>query len=360
MTYENIKHLSIRNYLNSKGIYPKKEYTGYGMYRSPFREESSPSFKVDFNQNLWYDFGSNEGGSIIDLVMKMNNFSLKEAYEHLSKYKHKDIQALPYSEKSNSKEDAFSFHRDSPNTGITLLGVKPLSHPKLLEYLQDRRINLNIAKSICDEVIYEIKERKYFAIGFKNYSGGYEIRNAYFKGCISPKEITIISNNAQRKKSNNVSIQESEDSVMHISMNTCTQVYKKDVMHRHNNEGNGTYNHVHNNTSTINLFEGFMDYLSLLTLQPSQANVSAVVLNSVSNFDRAIPFLSKHSKINSFLDNDDAGRAALKKLQSLKLPVEDISGRYSNFKDLNDYLYHKKHAVVQRTPIQNMKRGLKF
>ena len=326
------------------------------MYISPFRQENKPSLKVDYNRNLWYDFGSNQGGSIIDLVMKMNNFSLKEAYEHLSKYSHQDIQALPYYEKSNSKEDTFSFHRDSPNSGISLLGIKPLSHAKLLEYLQDRGINLNIAKSVCNEVHYEIKERKYFAIGFKNYSGGYEIRNAYFKGCISPKEITIISHNAQRKESNNVSIQESDDSVMHKSMNTCTQVCKKDVMHRHNNAHNNTYN----NTSTVNLFEGFMDYLSLLTLQPSQASVSAVVLNSVNNIDRAIPFLSKHSKINSFLDNDDAGRAALKKLQSLKLPVEDISGRYSNFKDLNDYLCHKKHAVVQKAPIQNMKRGLKF
>lgn len=360
MTYNNTKSISIKYYLNSVGIHPIKKYSSYGMYISPFRQENKPSLKVDYNRNLWYDFGSNQGGSIIDLVMKMHNLSLKESYEYLSRYNHQDTRTLTHYEKSNRKEDSFSFHRNSLNSGITLLGVRPLSHPKLLEYLQNRKIDLNIAKSVCDEVIYEIKERKYFAIGFKNYSGGYEIRNAYFKGCISPKEITIISNNAQRKESNNVSIQESEDSVMHISMNTCTQVYKKDVMHRHNNEGNGTYNHVHNNTSTVNLFEGFMDYLSLLTLQPSQANVSAVVLNSVNNLDRAIPFLSKHSKMNSFLDNDDAGRAALKKLQSLNLPVEDISGRYSSFKDLNDYLCHKKHAVVQKPPIQNMKRGLKF
>lgn len=356
MTYNNTKSISIKYYLNSVGIHPIKEYSSYGMYISPFRQENKPSLKVDYNKNLWYDFGINQGGSIIDLVMKINNFSLKEAYEHLSKYNNQDIQALAYSEKSNSKEDSFSFHRNSLNSGITLLGVKPLSHPKLLEYLQDRGINKDIAKSICKEVHYEIKGRKYFAIGFKNINSGYEIRNAYFKGCISPKDITIISNKTQTKESENVSIQESDDSVMHMSMNTCTQVYKKDVMHRHNNARNITYN----NTATVNLFEGFVDYLSLLTLQPSQADVSSVVLNSVNNLDRAIPFLSKHSKINSFLDNDDAGRAALKKLQSLKLPVEDISGRYSNFKDLNDYLCHKKHAVVQKPPIQNMKRGLKF
>ena len=57
MTYENIKHLSIRHYLNSVGIYPKKEYTGYGMYRSPFRDESSPSFKVDLTKTSGMTLG---------------------------------------------------------------------------------------------------------------------------------------------------------------------------------------------------------------------------------------------------------------------------------------------------------------
>lgn len=32
----------------------------------------------------------------------------------------------------------------------------------------------------------------YFAVGFANRSGGYEIRNKYLKGSISPKEITHI------------------------------------------------------------------------------------------------------------------------------------------------------------------------
>lgn len=34
--------------------------------------------------------------------------------------------------------------------------------------------------------------KSYFAIGFKNKSGGYEVRNLFFKGCMSPKDITHI------------------------------------------------------------------------------------------------------------------------------------------------------------------------
>lgn len=85
-----------------------------------------------------------------------------------------------------------------------------------------------------------------------------------------------------------------------------------------------------------------MDYLSLLTLQAKQADVSAVVLNSITNLEKAIPFLSKHKLINAFLDNDDAGKQAFEKLQKRNLPVMDISKRYAEFKDVNDYLCGKK------------------
>ena len=85
-----------------------------------------------------------------------------------------------------------------------------------------------------------------------------------------------------------------------------------------------------------------MDYLSLLTLQAEQANISAVVLNSIANIEKAIPFLSKHKKINAFLDNDDAGKKALEKLQKWSFPVMDISKRYAEYKDVYDYLCGKK------------------
>ena len=35
-------------------------------------------------------------------------------------------------------------------------------------------------------------DKPYFAIGFPNMAGGYEVRNRYFKGCVAPKDITHI------------------------------------------------------------------------------------------------------------------------------------------------------------------------
>ena len=52
--------ISIRDFLARRGIQPKYERSGYGMYLSPLREERTPSFKVDYVRNLWYDFGLGE------------------------------------------------------------------------------------------------------------------------------------------------------------------------------------------------------------------------------------------------------------------------------------------------------------
>ena len=72
MTYKEANNISIKDYLNSLGIQPVTEKGSYGMYRSPLREDNTPSFKVDYNANLWCDYGTGEGGTLIDLVMKQH------------------------------------------------------------------------------------------------------------------------------------------------------------------------------------------------------------------------------------------------------------------------------------------------
>ena len=91
MTIDEIKAISIRDYLGSMSIYPAKNYGYYGMYKSPFRNEHTPSFKVDYNQNLWYDFAVDEGGSIIDLVMKLHNCSFAQAIEIFSVERYRQL-----------------------------------------------------------------------------------------------------------------------------------------------------------------------------------------------------------------------------------------------------------------------------
>lgn len=287
MHKNDIKSISIRYFLKNQGVHPAKEYSAYGMYKSLFRNEHTPSLKVDYKTNLWYDFGTGEGGSIIDLLMKMQQCNFIQAKQFLS------ICSFGHSSIEN---DLFSFQLDSSASNSLLIKeIKPFEHPKLLDFLQRRKINLETAKKFCKEIHYQIGGRNYFALGFPNDAGGYELRNPQFKGCFPPKEITTFDRQ----------------------------------------------------TATVHLFEGFMDYLSLLTMQARQADISAVILNSITNLNKAIPFLSKHKKINAFLDNDEAGKLALLKLQKFNLPVVDISKRYANFKDVNDYLCGKKIEIHQ-------------
>lgn len=78
-TIQAIKCLPIRAYLAQRGLHPTKDNPRYGLYLSPLRGEHTPSFKVDYTQNLWYDFGLGAGGSIIDLVMRLERCDFTQA-----------------------------------------------------------------------------------------------------------------------------------------------------------------------------------------------------------------------------------------------------------------------------------------
>jgi len=278
MTVEQANNISIRQYLSDLNIFSVKEKDHYGMYRSPFRTDTEPSFKVDYRQNLWYDFGSGEGGTTIDLVMKINKCSFAEAMRKLS------VQV--------SIPDSFSFHgkQSSAVSNIHITKVLPLASSALLGYFVERKINLDAAREQCREVHYTVDGKPYFAVGFANDAGGYELRNKYFKGCISPKSVSTVNN----------------------GKDTCV------------------------------VFEGFVDYLSYLTLKQQQhPQNDIVVLNSVILLDKAMDFLKRHSIIHTCLDNDEAGRQTLAKIQDVCKNVVDQSVFYKNYKDLNEFLRAK-------------------
>jgi len=317
MTDEQIKAIPIRNYLKSRGFYPAREYSGYGMYRSPFRDEATPSLKVDYNRNLWCDFGSGEGGSIIDLVMKLDRCPFIDAIEQL-----KNFSFIPV----KGKDYPFSFHRDpvadkEKTNGITLIEDKPLEHPRLLEYLQSRKIDPDIAREHCREIHYRVGENTYYAVGFANNAGGYELRNPSFKGCIAPKDITRIRQEDRK--------------------------------------------------GSCYVFEGFMDYLSLLSIRkqlnpeyPSSNWHDYIILNSTANLQKALPLLADYGQTHCFLDNDKTGMTVYRELEKeLGLRVRDASHHYSGYKDLNEYLcagMHLKSRQVPKKPVQKRKRGLGF
>ena len=127
MTYKEANNISIKDYLNSLGIQPAKEKGSYGMYRSPLREDNTPSFKVDYNANLWCDYGTGEGGTLIDLVMKQTRVQRLRCYlptgtgRHRLFFLSRERPARKGHEKAGSQPD-----RDTQNTAVTESGTHTL------------------------------------------------------------------------------------------------------------------------------------------------------------------------------------------------------------------------------------------
>ena len=92
-----LKNIGIRQFLAWRGILPKYERNGYDMYLSPLREERTPSFKVDYVQNLWYDFGLGEGGTLLTLVMRLERCDSREAVRRLQNGEKRDAGSVSLS-----------------------------------------------------------------------------------------------------------------------------------------------------------------------------------------------------------------------------------------------------------------------
>ena len=124
MTYKEANNISIKDYLNSLGIQPVTEKGSYGMYRSPLREDNTPSFKVDYNANLWCDYGTGEGGTLIDLVMKQNGCN---AYGAICRLEAERVQRLRcYLPTGAGRHYLFFLSRERPSRkGYEKAGYQP-------------------------------------------------------------------------------------------------------------------------------------------------------------------------------------------------------------------------------------------
>ena len=182
MTIQDVKQIKLADYLQSLGYTPVKQQGRNLWYKSPLREETDASFKVNTELEKWYDFGIGKGGNIIALAAEL--YHSEDVAYLLKRIEERTAYIRPAS---------FSFGRQhSDNQPYQGLRVGELSSLALIAYLQERGINIGLAKRECRELRFMNADKPYFAIGFPNMAGGYEVRNRYFKGCVAPKDITHI------------------------------------------------------------------------------------------------------------------------------------------------------------------------
>lgn len=294
MNIEQSKKLSIIDFLDKEGIKPAKTRGNAYWYLSPFRNERTPSFKVSRKDNMWYDYGTQEGGDLVELAKRIyNKASVSGALAAISS---KEIASV-----GKATETAIDA-REYTVTKMNDIRLLPLRSNALLSYFNTRRVDTTIGKMYCREIHYKIEQKHYYGIAFGNLSDGYEVRNPYFKGCIGHKDITLIA-------------------------------------HTFNEWQDGCL-----------VFEGFMDFLSYLTLVMRkdrrfviESPCDYMILNSVANLKRALQYLDRYTHIHCFLDNDHAGRKTVETIMGLyEYRVTDESFRYVEYKDVNDYLLDKR------------------
>jgi len=270
-------NIAICDFLYCHGHKPIRMVGNTLWYLSPLRQESTASFKVEIKKNTWYDFGLGAGGGLTKLIkLYFHTEDISPIQSNLYNIPHLCIDEIPRKNKT-----VFSVTKTTPG----LSG-------KLLSYITNRGIkDESIINRYCQTVIFHNNTRStnYYAIGFPNISGGYEIRNKYFKGAIPPKDITLVSSGNR----------------------TCT------------------------------VFEGFMDFLSFLYMQQSQFDLGEcdhLIMNSTANVVKSLQHLQIYDKVYSFMDNDKAGKDAYSTLSNSIHNIKDMSCLYASHKDLNEYL----------------------
>ncbi|MBV6878491.1 toprim domain-containing protein [Epilithonimonas ginsengisoli] len=279
MNCKQFNTIPLEEVLLSIGHLPTKQNEKEAWYLNPFATESQASFKINKSLNKWYLFSEGIGGNNVDLLKKYLNKTTSEVliWAEDQSFSSFQNQNIPYQKFENSSKN------------YEILDVKEIQHPALLEYLRERKVENQT--QFLYEIHYRMKDKNNFGIGFKNDSGGYEIRNKYSKICLGRKDVSTIKNGAE----------------------------------------------------SLRVFEGFFDFLSFknvenfLVKEPSDYLIS----NSVSMIHDIKNSLENYKNVQLYFDNDEAGNRAVEIIRNQNQNAEDCRVLYSDFKDLNDWMIHK-------------------
>ena len=275
MNCKQFNTIPLEEVLQILGHLPTKQTEKEAWFLNPFANENHASFKINKNLNYWYLHSEGIGGNNINFMQKYLNASVKEVLE----WAEQNFFSFQYQNNSNTKQKALA-------NNYTIIEVKDIQHQALLEYLKSRKVENQT--TYLKEIHYQINDKSYFGIGFKNDSGGFEIRNKYSKICLG----------------------------------------KKDISTNKNGEG------------SLRIFEGFFDFLSFKNIEDNLQKKSSdyIILNSVSMISKIKNLIQNYQKVELYFDNDNSGNRAVEMIKNAGENIEDCRILYKNHKDLNEFL----------------------
>ena len=294
MNCKQFNAIKLEEVLFSLGHHPTKQNEKEAWFLNPFATENHASFKLDKRNNIWYLHSEGIGGNNTDFMQKYLNASVKEVLEWAEKQKFFTFQLQNIIQKQNSL-----------NQNYQITKIKELQNENLKKYLHQRGLS-QIIYPLIKEVHFTIGEKNLYTIGFENRSGGWELRNSFYKGSLLKKDISLINLNNQTENKN------------------------------------------------VAVFEGFTDALSFVEMKPF-FNGDLLVMNSVSLLNRTKEYLKNYSEINLFLDNDKAGETCKNSILKSFPEAKDHSEIYTLHKDLNDYLLSKNKTKIEKQQQQEQK-----
>lgn len=261
MTCKIANEISLEILLESWGYHKIKNHRGghEAFYENPIREDSTPSFLINTKKNVWVDFGlipsagqKAKGGKVVDLIMEIQKTDVKGALNWLRNNTNNfDVESIKNKIESVAYIEPVKRYKFRKQKEIFSYGLK--------DYLEERKVSLEIAKTHVKEIRYYDEEfkKEYFSLGIKNNSGGYSLRNNRGHIILAPNDIRYIPSNVP--------------------------------------------------TKTIIIFEGMFDFLSYLMIKnTSVLNDDVIILNTLAFIKRAVDEINKMDHIESvisFLDN---------------------------------------------------------
>ena len=296
------QQISIVDVLNRLGYEPIRKSGKELLYLSMLRDsDSKPSFCVNNELNAWFDHGMGKGGNVVDFgLLYWKNLGFSEVLAELVKITNADSSALQKSENNSKAVSRPKKPVKIPHYHVQEL--KPIgSNPFISEYLKRRGL-WQVAGNKLQEVYYYVLDNKkrrkeFFAAGWQNENGGWEVRNKYFKGCLGKKGMTVVPGSN----------------------------YK------------------------VSVFEGYMNYLSWL-YENKDASDTILVLNSVAFLQAGIARCKEFAQINLFFDHDPSGEDATKKFIQAILDASDCSSIYEGYNDYNDKLQAELQKLLSCQP----------
>jgi hypothetical protein len=299
MDKDHAKTIPISNILDKLNIKPKKINQSKGLYLSPIRKVTEPSFWVYFGNNRWYDYKLSKGGDPIDFAIQFLSQS-NESHTIVDALRWLQNMADDKFSVPNIPADAVDTYSEEPV--LVLRSLHSISFKGLIVYLEKLGIPLSLAQTCMKEtrVFNKNTGKTFFALGVKNENGGYELINPFFTGCIKPRTITFIRGTKPQPRG-------------------------------------------------IHVFKNVIDYTSLLAeLEYSSFEHDTILLNSLSCAQLAVPYIQNYpyQTMHTWLDNDLAGHQATNILSKFAVTQPSLTHLkmnkvYAQFKDISEWSIHK-------------------